>query len=243
MTPLEQEDLGNSMTAYVLGELSPEEARALERRLASDPAGVAELIRLKHTLGLLSVAAVAEPPPGLRGRVLRAAATAAGAGAERLVRGRGIGRPWGAALAALAASIALAVGVDDYRVRRELSLLREVTHTLQQPNVVLSFELRGTGAHGAAFGTAVLDLDAKRAALVVRDLPALSGDRVYRLWALVGTKQVPCGDFNADARGRVTRQLAIPVQEYTEPVRRLTVTVEPSAPASQPIGSTVMRSS
>lgn len=244
MTPLEQEAIEDVLTAYALGELSPQEASALERRMASDPALAAESLRLKRTLRLLSYAAVEQqPPPGLRDRVLGSLAGAESSGARRVAgadRGR---RAWGGVVAALAASVALAIGVDDHRVRRELSLLREVTRALQQPNVVLSFELRGTGAHGGAFGTAVLDLDAKRAALVARDLPALPSDRVYRLWALVGTKQVPCGDFNADAHGRVTRQFAIPVQEYTEPVRRLIVTVEPAAQASHELGSTVMVSS
>jgi anti-sigma-K factor RskA len=237
MNTPEREAIESALARYVLGELPPEEARALEQRLSAEPELSAELRRLERAFGLVGYSAAAEPPPALRERVLAAAA------APRAARVARISRPWPAALAALAASVALAIGIDDFRVRRELrelELQREVTQTLQQPNVVLSFDLRGTGSHTGSLGAAVLDLDAKRAAVVVRGLPALPDDRVYRLWALVGEETVPCGDFNPDPSGRVTRQFAIPVQEYTEPVRQLVVTVESSAPASRPEGPSVM---
>jgi anti-sigma-K factor RskA len=237
MTTPEREALENVLTRYALGELPRDEAHALERKLSADPELAAELRRLERAFDLLSYSAAVEPPPALRERVLGAAAAHKAAHVTR------IARPWSSALAALAASVALAIGIDDYRVRgdlRELELHREVTQTLQQPNLVLSFDLRGTGSHTGSAGAAVLDLDAKRAAVVVRGLPVLPSDRVYRLWALVGEEPVPCGDFNADASGNVTRQFAIPVQQYTEPVRRLVVTVESSAPASRPEGPSVM---
>jgi anti-sigma-K factor RskA len=241
MTTPEREVLESALTRYVLGELPPGEARALERRLSSDPVLAAELHRLEQAFDSISYSAAAEPPPALRERVLSAAS------APRTARVTRIGRqPWPAALAALAASVALAIGIDDYRVRHELRALelhREVTQTLQQPNLVLSFDLYGTGSHAGSSGAAVLDLDAKRAAVVVRGLPALPQDRVYRLWALVGEVPVPCGDFNPDASGRITRQFAIPVEQYTEPVRQLLVTVESSVPAPRPEGSPVMVSS
>ncbi len=234
-TAEEQEELHDALIRYCLGELSLDEAEELERRIARDAALAEELAGIRRTLALLPYAAISEPPPGLRSRVLAAAES-------RPVPSRR-GRSWGAALAALAATVALAVGLDDYRLRRELALQQQVTRALQEPNVVLSFALRGAGASAGAEGRAVLDLDAKKAALVVRSLPELPSDRVYRLWALVGEKEVACGQFDAGPGGDVVRQFAIPVHEYTAPVRKLIVTVEPRSPATRPLGPTAMVSS
>ncbi len=234
-TAEEQEALRDMLIAYCLGELLLGEAEEFERRIARDAALAEELAGIRRTLALLPYAAISDPPPGLRSRVL-AAAEAIAIGSRRR-------RPWGAALAALAATVALAIGLDDYRMRRELALQQEVTRALQEPNIVLSFALHGAGASAGAEGRAILDLDAKKAALVVRSLPELPRDRVYRLWALVGDKEVACGQFDAGPGGNVIRQFAIPVHEYTAPVRKLIVTVEPRTPATRPLGPTVMVSS
>ncbi|TMA59247.1 MAG: hypothetical protein E6J75_03510 [Deltaproteobacteria bacterium] len=143
---------------YVLGELPPEEAAAFERRVADDPELAREVRRLRATLGLVPFATVTEPPAGLRGRVLAAAAERVRARAPRRV-------VWSRFAAAAAAALALAFGFDSYRVRRELSLERQLTATLHEPNVVRSFALAGAGG---AYGTVALDLDAKRGAVVLK---------------------------------------------------------------------------
>jgi hypothetical protein len=79
--------------------------------------------------------------------------------------------------------------------------------------------------------------------VVIRDLAPLAGDEVYRLWALIGEKAVPCGKFRPDARGDVKSQFAIPVDAYTAPVRQLILTVEPASLPPAPVGRTVMASS
>src|SRR6185295_6657765 len=97
------------------------------------------------TLGLLPFATVTEPPASLRARVL-AAGAAAPAPAPRQATPRPARRiVWSRFAAAAAAVVALAFGFDAYRVRRELGLERELVATLQQPNVVRSFALAGTG--------------------------------------------------------------------------------------------------
>ena len=111
--------------------------------------------------------------------------------------------------------------------------------TLQQPNVVQQFALRGTGISLAA-GSIVLDLDAKRAAVAIRGLSTLPPGQVYRLWARIGDGTVPCGQFNADADGVVRSQFTIPVDAYTSPVQQLFLNVEPAEQGAQPVGPTVM---
>lgn len=246
------------MTLYVLGELRGEEAHELERLLRERPDLRGEIARLQKTFGLMPFATVTEPPPHLRSRILEAArqlepATPPAAPlrpvtsladyerkAEAGVRRRGRLVTVTRAVGSIAALLLVALAWDNYDLRRELQIQRDVATTLQQPNVVHQFALRPTNVASTASGTAVLDLDAKRAAVAIRGLPELPAGQVYRLWARVGDTAVPCGQFNANADGAVTSQFTIPVDAYTSPVRELFLNVEPAELGPKPVGRTVM---
>ena len=229
------------LTRYVLGDLPPAEARAFETDLANDPELARDAAELRSTFAALAYDAVAAPPPSLKARVLAAAEpgpppSAVHAGTRRLVT-------WPRVVGTIAAALLLAVGLDNARLRRDLALQEDVMATLQQPNVVVSFELTGVDGGGDAVGRVVLDLDAKKAAVVIRDLPVLPSGEVYRLWARVGEQHVPCGNLTAGADGSVLAQLPIPVDAYTSPVRGLVLTRETTRDAAAPQGAAVMRSS
>jgi len=227
----------DQLVQYVLGELRRDEAQALERRLGEDEALAAEVWRLRQVLDLMPYASITEPPPALRDRILStAAARQAPAGKARTPR-RIV---WSRFAAAAAAALALAFGVDAYRTRQELALQRDVTATLQEPNVMRSFAMAGTGTAGGAVGRVALDLDAKRGAVVLKGMPVLPAGEVYRLWAKVADKSVPCGQFTSGADGAVVAQFVVPVESYTAPISKLFVTVEPAAPSDVPTGPTVM---
>jgi anti-sigma-K factor RskA len=231
MTP----ELQERAAQYVLGELAPDEAAEFERRFADDAELAREVEALHRLIGLLPLGAATDPPPGLRARVL--AAVPAPAPAARPASGlvpRLIG--------AVAAVLALGLGIDAYRARRELALERELRAALQEPNVVRTFTLAGRGDAAGATGRVSLDLDARRGAVAVHGLPPLPADRLYRLWAAVGERAVPCGAFNAAPEGRVVAQFAVPVDAYTAPIGKLFVTVEPAAMPPAPTGPTVMES-
>jgi anti-sigma factor RsiW len=243
--PGDRETLDDVLTRYALGELDGEEARELARLFAERPELRVEAGRLQRTVGLLPYAEVLTPPPDLRGRILAAAERVEAApalGSSTRVRRR---PPRAVTVARVVGSIAaLLIAVlawDSYRLRQELGLQQDVATTLQQPNVVRQFALAGNGM-SLAVGTAVLDLDAKRAAVVIRGLPKLPAGQVYRLWARVGDGTVPCGQFNADEHGAVVSQFTIPVDAYTSPVRQLFLNVEPAEQGPQPVGRTVMTS-
>jgi anti-sigma-K factor RskA len=216
---------------YVLGELSPEDAAAFERRVAGDPELTEEVRRLRATLGLLPLATATEPPADLRARVLAAGAAPASSRAPRRV-------VWSQFAAAAAALLALAFGFDAYRVRHELRLERELMATLQEPNVVRSFALAG----GGAYGTVALDLDAKRGAVVLKGLRTLAAGERYRLWAQVGDRSVYCGEFGVSAAGTVVAQFPVPVESYTAPIGKLFLTKESAPRGPTPAGPTVMES-
>ena len=219
---------------YVLGALSAEEAAAFERSVADDPELADEVRRLRATLGLLPLATVTEPPADLRARVLAAGGAPAPVRATARAPRRVV---WSQFAAAAAAVLALTFGFDAYRVRRELALERELTATLREPNVVRSFALAGTGG---AFGTVALDLDAKRGAVVLKGLRTLPASERYRLWAQVGDRSVFCGEFAANATGKIVAQFAVPVESYTAPIAKLFLTRESTPRGTTPAGPTVM---
>ena len=220
---------------YVLGELSPEDTATFERRMAGDPALAEEVRRLRATLDLVPLATVTEPPAHLRARVLAAGAAVAPAPTTKRAPRRVV---WSQFVAATAALLALALGFDAYRTRRELGLERELTAMLQEPNVVSSFALAG----GGAYGTVALDLDAKRGAVVLKGLRALPAGERYRLWAQVGDKSVFCGEFGASAAGTISAQFPVPVESYTAPIAKLFLTRESAPRGPNPAGPTVMES-
>ena len=234
MMALDDVELEDQAVQYVLGELAAPDARAIEQRMASDAALADEVRRLRATLGLLPYATVAEPPPDLRGRILDAAATQ-----QRRTQARAPRRvAWSRYAAALAASVALVLGIDSYRTRQELALQQQVAHLLLEPNVVKSFPVAG----GGAVGLVALDLDSKRGAVVLRGARPLPAGKTYRLWAQVADHAVPCGDFAAAADGTVQAQFQVPVDAYTAPIGKLFVTVEPSGPGDKPTGPIVIQS-
>src|SRR5262245_10468347 len=232
------EDTNALIVDYVLGDLGPAEARAFGQRLVVEPELAREVERVRTALGLVPYARVTEPPPALRGRILEAAATAHTKPAAR----RTIRPAWQTLATAAAVLLAIFLGVDGYRVRRELRLQHDVSALLQEPNVVMSFAMRGTGAGAGAIGRVALDLDAGRGAAAIEGLPALAEGQVYRLWALVGDKNVPCGEFKVDPRGTVGAQFRIPVDAYTAPIAKLFLTVEPATAPLRPSGPVLMSS-
>jgi anti-sigma-K factor RskA len=234
----DREELREAAARLVLEDVETSERGALERRLATDPAFAEEVARLRATLDLLPYAVQAEPPAHLRKRVLRSAARGR---AQRPARAsRRV--PWGG-LAALAASlVAVLLAWDGARLRRELALERDVVKMIQEPNVVLSFQLAGTGSGSGSFGKVSLDLDDEKGAIAIQELPPLGPDQTYTLWARVADKSVPCGDFRVDRAGRALTQFAVPVDSYTAPVESLFVTVEPKPAPSAPSGPIVMES-
>ncbi|PSN80222.1 hypothetical protein C8B47_07690 [filamentous cyanobacterium CCP4] len=120
---------------YVLGELSPEAAAALERRVRSDPALRQELCALQATLRLLPQAMpVLEAPPELRDRILTThtlrskiltadtplPATPRRSRSARRSRPAGATLPWGKIAVGIAAALALLLGADNLRLRQAL---------------------------------------------------------------------------------------------------------------------------
>lgn len=240
----ETEALEEIAVRVVLDDVDPERRSEVERRLASDPRLAEAVARLRATMDLLPHAAVTPPPAHLKSRVMRAAARRDERKPQPVkAKQRAWARPSLSTLAALAASlVAVVLAWDGARLRRDLELQREVATMLQEPNVVVSFRLAGTGEGSGSVGNVSLDLDDEKGAIAIRSLEPLGSDRVYALWARVADKDVPCGQFRVDGGGNTLTQFAVPVDSYSAPISKLFVTVEPKVVPAEPTGPVVMES-
>jgi anti-sigma-K factor RskA len=222
---------------YVLGELSPEAAAALERRVRSDQALRQELCALQATLRLLPQAMpILEAPPELRDRILTAntlrskilTADTPTATARRSRSASGATIPWGKIAVGIAAALALLLGADNLRLRQALGdadqtnreLLAQlnqndendgevVANLLQRPTSRL-VTLEGESNETANAAGTLLFTPGRWQQVVVSlgNLDPLPPDEIYRMWLTLENGQtIFCGEFNTDEQGNVFVEL------------------------------------
>jgi anti-sigma-K factor RskA len=239
------EHIEELLTGYVLGDLSPEEAEALQQLLAERPELRGELAQLQEAIASVpyDLPQVA-PPPRLKTAIL--AATQQTQPSQNRDRPAQRYRwPWSSLVASVAAVVALAVGIDNYRLRQDLQKLRsqvtqqsEIATVLQQPRSRL-VSLQGVGS-SEAVGSIVLAPSQDKLVIVVQQLPPLSAEQIYRLWAVIGDQKIACGQFNASGKGTVTNSLVLPTEACKVQNAKLVVTQEPFPPPPQPVGQPVL---
>lgn len=174
------EDRATRAEEYVLGLVDDAEAREIEARMAEDPELAAEVAAARDRLLPLDLSAPEVPlPPGLEERIraaIRAAPPEAGAEAPPVARvAPPTRRPRRWAIAALAASVGLAVGLG-------LGLLRPAPDPM-----VIAVLLDADGAPQAViedFG------DETAQVRFVADI-AVPADRTMQLWTLPSAEMGP----------------------------------------------------
>jgi anti-sigma-K factor RskA len=203
------------IAGYALGDLSSEEAEALQSLLTENPELTSEVTQFQEVLALMPYALPdPEPSPGLRDTILHQAE--AENRSVGIFEGRRAAKrariPWTSLGGAIAALFLVAIAVDNYRLRQEtqknqitISQLQQETATtavltaaLKQPDAKL-YALEGMT--GKASGSLVAVPGKRQMTLVAQGLPELSEGKVYRLWAIAAnaTKPTYCGEFNAEA--------------------------------------------
>jgi anti-sigma-K factor RskA len=77
-----------------------------------------------------------------------------------------------------------------------------------------------------------------KAMMTVQNLKPLPQGKTYHLWAVSNGKKYDCGQFNADQKGQVMKQ--IPLDEIITNTSTLVITIEPTESITQPTGAEVM---
>jgi anti-sigma-K factor RskA len=237
--------------AYALDALDGAERDRFERHLRRCPACEREVRGFAQTATVLAMAAAAEPPPGLRERVLAAASVTrqappgvAGAGRrERLlarpgsgVSGRSSGdrSPWvpRVAIAIGAAGVAAAVALGAVQISTQHQLNSAVAREAQIAGVLTAPDARIATAPTSVGGTAVVVVSRAQQKMIFTSsgLPALPSAKVYELWLLGPGSARPAGLLPPPSGGRTAPVLASGVAADD----KVGVTVEPAGGTSSP---------
>ena len=241
--PLLPERLEELMAGYALGNLSPEEAEALQRLLAENPQHSTQMHGLQEVLELMPYALPeTNPPKHLRSAIVEAAAT----GIKRdAMPARRSTITWSKIAGSVAAILVLALGLDDYLTRQQLNTIqaqvaqqKDVIAMLQDSNTHL-VSLKGMDRAAAASGSIVMTPGEPKAVLILQNLPVLPEGQFYQLWAVINQKKIPTGQFNASSQGTVLVKFPLPSGSR---VTALVVTLEASPAPVRPDGPMVMTS-
>ncbi|TVQ10188.1 MAG: anti-sigma factor [Leptolyngbya sp. DLM2.Bin27] len=247
------------LAGYVLDDVDEAEIALVEQWLDDPTVGdevAAELEALQGTWDVLPLGlAPVEPPSRLRDRILTAVTESTTAQAVTPASPPALTAsspppptrppiPWGKLLLGLGwvvTALALAVTWQENQ-RLRLALL-------QQEAVVASFSqstnhlytLDGTEAEPDATARLVISPADQTALIVTTDLPSLPTEQVYRLWALVDSDPVFCGQFDPATR-QDTHQWALPDAACTASPVQMLVTAENRVDPPIPAGDLVLRS-
>jgi len=207
-------DLHALSGAYALDALDPGSERdRFTRHLSRCQSCVGEVRGFRKVATAMAFATAAEPPPGLRDRVLTAAARTRQLPPEvkaharaRRTRSRVPWVPWLSGVVA-AASIVVAVlfGLAQAHTQDQLNQVRAenqaISLLLSSPQVTLLSKPATTG--GVA--TVVLSAARHQLAVVTTGLPALPPGRVYQLWLIGKTSTTSAGLLPPAQAGQTPR--------------------------------------
>ncbi len=244
---MRDEHVDDLIDLYALGALEPDEQGAVDQHLDECGRCRALLAQAKELVLLLAwTPDQHDPPPALRGRVLRRV--------EQLQRLDGDdARPWwqrfmtgldgwtprlSVGLAGAMAAVLLVVGLRMVRLQDEVQSLRVqlqeqqlVVDVLRSPDSRL---VSLAGQPGAPGGRAQLLLDPKgrRAYLVTSELEPLAPEQTYQLWLIADNKPVSMGTFQVGDAGvaRIVVQADKPLQQF----QAVGVSIEPAGGSPQP---------
>ncbi|MGQ9837926.1 MAG: anti-sigma factor domain-containing protein [Cyanobacteriota bacterium] len=235
------------LAGYLLGDLLPEEARALEERLQQDSRLAAELHAFQEALNLLPYGLPGViPPAGLRDQVLAEVGLAKSplpfqSALPALPASQF--KAWWRWLASLMAVALVLLGLDNWRLRQALQLaqlesVQELANLLQQPGSRL-VNLQGeAGVANLLFQVG----EWQNLVLAATDLPQLASGESYHLWLKLDNGDILyCGDFQVDAYGSALVAMRPP---RTPPsgtrVQKLWITAQVPTSPREPRGEPVL---
>ncbi len=232
--------------AYALDALDDAERERFERHLQRCPACADDVRRMTSTATAMAMAVAAEPPPGLKERVLAAAAATPQlpplpTAAARRRHGRRLTRSdWfprlalGVAAAGVAAAVALAVVTVSTQNRLDTvqAQNQQIAAVLSAPDAQIATGTSSTG--GTA--TVVLSYAEQKMIFTSSGLPALPNAKVYELWLLSTGSARPAGLLPQPTDGKTAPVLAAGLTSAD----KVGVTVEPAGGTSSPTTTPIL---
>ena len=240
-----RQDLHALAGVYALDVLEPGAERdRFDRHLNRCQSCASELRGFREVATALAFAASAEPPPGLRERVMAAVARTRQlppeVGTQARPRRSRTWAPWvpwlSGAVAAAGIVIAVIFGFAQARTQTELSQARAQNQEIA--GVLTAPDARLLTSRTTAGGAAIVVLAPSRHQLIVTTagLPALPSGQVYQLWLIGPVKIVSAGLLPAAEGGKTPPVLASGIAAGD----RLGLTVEPAPGTAQPTTTPIL---
>jgi anti-sigma-K factor RskA len=192
--------------SYLLGELTVEEERELERHLEGCSGCRRELDRARQTHNLLRQLAATEPPPELKDQLL--------AQVREEIPARSAGGWWFWASAAAALLVVAVLGLGLFRaITDDSSSGVPLTATALAPEAGGEVRVEEVGENF-------------RVELEVWGMPELEKDEYYEMWYYAADGgRISCGTFRVGPEGRTTVNLTAPASASDYP--EIEITREP----------------
>jgi len=235
-------DLHSLSGAYALDALEAGGERdRFTRHLGRCPSCASEVRGFREVATALAFATAAEPPAGLRDRVLAAAARTRQVPPEVSTHARPRRtRPWVPWLSGVVATASIVVAVlFGFAQAHTQDELNQVKAENQAISLLLSAPRAKLLTHVLTHGgvaTVVLAADRHELAVVTTGLPALPPGKVYQLWLIGKPKTVSAGLLPAAKNGQTPAVLATGVVKGDT----LGLTVEPAGGSAQPTTTPIL---
>ena len=235
------------LAGYVLGDLTPTEIAIVEAYLAAHPEQEAEVVKLMLPLDLLSLTLPADnPPASLRSQILQQAAAETVFTTKPIEQFTAKSRQSWISLRSIAAGVGLlllaGLGWNNYQLSHELATTKQdlkiaqiakntpkppddlaLVSLLQEPNNRFLTLKNMEGKTGMGMGSLVMVPNKSSAVLALQQIKPLPPGQVYRMWAIMGDKEMNCADFLPDANGKVLKQISL---NHWEKAKKIMITIE-----------------
>ena len=236
----ESYNLEELLAGYVLGNLDEQELTWLNQQLVTNPQLKEQIQELESTLALMPYSLPQNVPSSdLRSKIYHQIAHRNQPKHSQVFTLNRLA--W--IISGITAVSTLLLGVNNYSLRQQLAInnhqllqQQELISLLRQPHNRL-VSLQGLDELSRASGSLFIAPQKKKAVLALQNLAPLSGNKVYRLWAVSQGKKTGCANFTPDEKGIVHLELS---NNALKDANSILITIEPEADTKQPQGNPIM---
>ncbi|WP_019506480.1 anti-sigma factor [Pleurocapsa sp. PCC 7319] len=224
-------NLDEILAGYVLGDLDEVELVWLNEQLAANPQLREQVAQLESTLNLLPYGLPEDVPQNnLRSQIL----------AQAKLKPVSPKFRWGWIISAVTAVGTLFLAINNFSLRQQIAFTenrlqqqQELITLLRQPNNRL-VALTANDDVVTASGSLFISPESNTAVLTLKNLDALPGKQVYRLWAVSQGQKIGCSNFTPNAQGEV--HLNLSSDDVLFNASSISITIEPEPDTEQPLG-------
>lgn len=232
------------LAGYVSGDLAPDELEQCRQLLIDQPELETEIAAIESSIGLvINAFSTADPPAKVRQNLLEAVAQEQSHAVISIAKYRQAPQvSWQRLANGVAAALVLGLGWHSFQLRQQLASTQTLLAAFQSPDARL-FAFKGM-MDPASTGRLMFDPQMQRASLALYNLPAATDNQVLRLWAMVGSNLVPCGEAIPANQPSMVENFDINPEEFPElfdpNLRGFKVTLEDSPDLAAPSGSVLL---